>query len=180
MKLFDIITDTKILKQISEEVKLPLSKEDEELVLDMVEYLRASQDEELSEKYNIRPGVGLAAIQLGIKKRMLAVCLVEEKKTTSYALVNPVIVSHSVRECFLNTGEGCLSVPIDVDGYVYRPYKVTIKAYDAITKKKVTIKARGYLSIILQHEMDHLDGILYYERIDKKEPFRLRQGAEVI
>ena len=70
MKVFDIVTDKKFLHSSCEEVALPLGKEDKALLLDMVEYLKTSQDDELSEKYNIRPGVGLAANQIGIKKHI--------------------------------------------------------------------------------------------------------------
>jgi peptide deformylase len=49
---------------------------------------------------------------------------------------------------------------------------VTIKAYDAISEKEVTLRLSGYPAMVFQHEYDHLDGVLYYDRIDKKEPFR--------
>ena len=147
MKIFDIVTDTKVLKQISKDVTLPLSKKDENLLLKMVEYLKNSQNPEISELHNLRPGVGLATIQLGINKRMLAVYLKEEEdKLTSYALVNPRIVSNSVKECYLEGGEGCLSVPEDHEGYVYRYYKVTIKAYDAVSKKKCYYQSKRLFS----------------------------------
>ncbi|HBZ51297.1 MAG TPA: peptide deformylase, partial [Erysipelotrichaceae bacterium] len=68
----DIITDQDPrIREISKEVELPLSDEDRNKLMEMMEYLKNSQDEELSEKYHLRPGVGLAAIQLGIPKRML-------------------------------------------------------------------------------------------------------------
>lgn len=180
MKVFDIVTDRKFLHQKCEEVSLPLSKEDKELLIEMVEYLKISQDDELAEKYNIRPGVGLAANQIGIKKRMIAIYFEEEDKVHQYALVNPKIVSYSVKQCCLDNGEGCLSVPKDEEGYVYRYYKVTVKGYDALTDKDVTIKARGYLSIVLQHEIDHLEGLLYTDRIDKKDPFKVIEDAILI
>ena len=180
MKVFKIVTDKKFLSQKCKEVSLPLSKEDKETALEMIEYLRISQDEELSKKYDIRPGVGLAANQIGLDKRMIAIYFVDEDKTHEYVLVNPKIVSYSVKLCCLDSGEGCLSVPVDVEGYVYRYYKVTVKGYDAITDKDVTIKARGYLSVILQHEMDHLEGKLYTDRIDPKDPFKIIEDAILI
>lgn len=181
MKIFDIVTDKKFLHQVCDEVNLPLSKEDKDLLFEMVEYLKVSQDDELAEKYNIRPGVGLAANQIGIKKKMIAIYFKDEKdEIIQYALVNPKIVSYSVKLCCLDSGEGCLSVPKDVEGYVYRNYKITVKGYDALTDKEVTIKARGYLSIILQHEIDHLNGVLYTDKIDKKDPFKIIEDAIVI
>ena len=181
MKIFDIVTDKKFLHEQCDEVALPLSNEDRNILLEMVEYLKVSQDDELAEKYNIRPGVGLAANQIGIKKRMIAIYFHDEKEELlQYALVNPKVVSYSVKQCCLDSGEGCLSVPKDVEGYVYRNYKVTVKAYDALTNKDVTIKAKGYFAIILQHEIDHLNGILYTDRIDKKDPFKIIEDAIVI
>ena len=180
MKIFKIITDKDFLRKKCEEVSLPLSKEDKETVLEMVNYVKSSQNEELAKKYNIRPGVGLAANQIGLNKRMIAIYFEDEDKIHEYALVNPKIVSYSVKLCCLDNGEGCLSVPKDVEGYVYRYYKTTVKAYDAITEKEITIKARGYLSVILQHEIDHLEGKLYIDRIDKKDPFKIIEDAILI
>lgn len=180
MKVFDIVTDKTFLSKECKEVALPLSKEDKDILIEMVEYLKVSQDDELAKKYDIRPGVGLAANQIGLDKRMIAIYFQDEDKTYEYALVNPKIVSYSVKLCCLDNGEGCLSVPVDVEGYVYRHYKVTVKGYDALTDKEVTIKARGYLAIILQHEMDHLEGKLYTDRIDPKDPFKIIEDAILI
>ncbi len=180
MKVFDIVTDKEFLNKKCKEVKLPLSKKDEDTLFEMLEYLKNSQNKEIAEKYNIRPGVGLAANQIGIQKRMIAVYLVQDDVVTMYGLVNPKIISTSFKEAYLENGEGCLSVPKDVEGYVYRSYKITVKAYDVVSKKDVVIKARGYLAIILQHELDHLDGILYYERINKDNPFFKKDNAVAI
>ena len=59
----------------------------------------------------------------------------------SYALINPELVSYSVQISYPDSGEGCLSVPKDVEGYVYRCKKVTVKGFDALTNKEVTIKS---------------------------------------
>lgn len=181
MKVFDIVTNKKFLHQSCKEISLPMQKEDTDLLLDMVEYLKCSQDEELSKKHNIRPGVGLAANQVGVQKRMIAIYFENEKnELVQYGLVNPKIVSYSLQLCCLENGEGCLSVPKDVEGYVYRYYKVTVKGFDILTNKEVVIKARGYLSIILQHEIDHLNGILYTDKIDKKDPYKIIEDAIII
>lgn len=180
MKVFDIVTNRKFLHEKCAEVSLPIDKDDKELLLDMVKYLEASQDDELAEKYNIRPGVGLAANQVGVQKRMIAIYFIENDEVMKYALVNPKIISYSVKMCCLDNGEGCLSVPKDVEGYVYRHYKVTVKGFDVLSNKEVTIKAKGYLSVILQHEIDHLEGILYVDKIDKKDPFKIIEDAIVI
>jgi len=180
----DIIDDKNpLLRKKSEEVALPLSKEDEKLLLDMYEYLENSQDEELSEKYDLRPGVGIAAPQLGVLKRMCAilVCDYDEEGNithkTAYALANPKIISYTPKRAYLKDGEGCLSVNRNIEGYVPRAAKVTVKGYDALTKQEVTIVARGYLAIVFQHELDHFEGTLFYDHINKKEPFKKIEGA---
>ena len=81
-------------------------------------------------------------------------------------LANPRILASSVRQCYLAGGEGCLSVDAPHQGNVYRAYKITVAAYDVLSKKDVKLVARGYEAIVLQHEMDHLDGILFYDHID--------------
>lgn len=176
--LKDIIDDHHpLLREHSQPVALPLSQEDRQLLMDMFEYLKNSQDEEKSEALNLRPGVGLAAIQVGVKKRMCAI-LIEDydeegnvTQTTAYALANPKIISHSERLAYLKDGEGCLSVNEEHEGYVPRYAKVTIKGYDALTDREVTIVARGYEAIVYQHELDHFDGHLFYDHINRDNPF---------
>jgi len=181
MELFNIVTEKAKLRKKCEEVELPLNQETKTTLLKMIDYLKASQDEEIAEKYDIRPGVGLAANQIGINKRMLAIYLIDEKgHEIEYGLVNPIISSYSVQECYLSNGEGCLSVKKDVPGYVYRHYKITVKAYDVIEDKEIIIKARGFLAIVLQHEIDHLNGLLYTDHIDSKDPYKEKEGAIAI
>ncbi len=182
MKLFKIYTkDDSVLHEKAKEVSFPSKEETKKTVLDMVQYLKDSQDPELSEKYKIRSGVGIAAPQIGISERFFAIYFEDENgKIYEYGLVNPKIVSTSVKKAYLHTGEGCLSVPVDVKGYVYRYYKITLKAYDVVSEKDVTLKLTGYPAIVFQHEYDHLDGILYYEKIDKKNPFYVDENAIVI
>ena len=181
MELFKIVTDKNELKKRCEEVSLPLDEETRTLLLKMIDYLKKSQDDEIASKYNIRPGVGLAANQIGINKRFLAVYLIDEKgNEIKYGLVNPVITSYSVQEAYIQSGEGCLSVKDDVPGYVYRHNKITVRAYDVVEDKMITIKARGYLSIVLQHEIDHLNGLLYTDRINKLNPFIEKEDAVAI
>lgn len=170
----DIVLDfDPLLRNKSEEVPLPLSKQDEETIKDMIEYLHNSQDEELSKKYDLQPGVGIAAPQIGILKRMFAVLTCDEKgKTHEYALINPKIISTSVNKAYLTGGEGCLSVKSDHKGFVKRYNKIKIKAYDYVSKQDVLLSLKGYVAIVVQHEYDHLDGILFYDRIDKINPFK--------
>lgn len=183
----DIIDDNSpLVRKVSEPVALPLSKEDEKLLLDMHQFVVNSQDEDISEKYDLRPAVGIAAVQVGVLKRMCAIHVVDYdndgniKKVHSYALANPKIVSYTEKKAYLKDGEGCLSVDYNVEGIVPRYAKVTVKGYDALTKKDVTIVARGFLSMCLQHELDHFEGTLFYDHINKENPKAPIPGAMVI
>lgn len=161
----------KRLRMISTDITEPLTKKDKELVKQMLLELRYSQIEELSEKYKLRPGMGLAYPQLGINKRLIVIVHeYEDGKFNDYVVVNPVIVSNSEEIIAAEAGEGCLSVNRDVDGHVPRYARVTIKGKD-IDGNDITIRAREDLSIAFQHEIDHLNGILFYDRINKNKPF---------
>ena len=169
------------MRKKSEVVELPLSKKDKELLDLMLEHLKRSQDEEYATKHNIRPGVGLAAIQVGVLKRMFVVYYPTGDDTyVQYQLVNPKIIETSVKKCALKDGEGCLSVDYNVEGLVHRYYKIVMNAYDALQNKDIQIVARGYDAIVLQHEYDHLDGYFFYDRIDKKNPNTPYPSEEII
>ena len=169
----DIIDEKdKRIRTVSKEVVFPLTKEDKKHVDDMLEYLTNSQIEELSEKYDLRPGMGLSAIQLGIPKRYFVVVYeYDEGKFENYVIFNPKIVSNSMEKIYVEMGEGCLSVNRDVEGIIPRYARVTVEGYD-IDGNKIRVRAREELAIAFQHEMDHLDGILFYDKIDKKNPFK--------
>ena len=178
-EIFKIVKDTnKLIREKSSNIDLPLSTEIEQLGLEMLQYLKNSQDEEFLEKHpEVRSGVGLAAPQIGKNIKLIAVYFNDGKKDIEYVLVNPKIVAESAQKCYLSSGEGCLSVPENHEGYVYRHFRIKVKAYNILTKKDEVIDARGYLSIVLQHEIDHLSGILYYDRINNFEPFKVLSGA---
>ena len=180
--MLKILDDTKKeLRKNCEVVETPLNQEDENTILEMLDYVIKSQDDEYALKYNIRPGVGLAAPQIGINKKMIAIYFIDEnEKEVRHALVNPRIISNSTRLIAIKSGEGCLSVKEDKEGYVYRYFKITVKAYDALKKQDVTFTAKGYEAIVLQHEIDHLSGILYYDRINKKNPFEIKPNSELL
>jgi peptide deformylase len=178
-KIFKIVKDTNLsLREKSINIDLPLSSEIEQLGLDMLEYVKLSQDDEFVKQHpEVKPGVGLAAPQIGKNIKLIAIYVNDGKKDHELVLVNPKIVAESAQKCYLSCGEGCLSVPKSHEGYVYRHYKIKVKAYNVLTKKEETIEARGYLAIVLQHEIDHLSGILYYDRINNFEPFKVLSGA---
>ncbi len=173
------------IREKSLPVSLPLSNEDEQLLRDMFKYVKDSTDEELAKKNNLRPAVGISAIQVGVNKTMTAVVVDDmdkngEKEHFEFMLVNPKIVSSSVQPAYLESGEGCLSVVGEHPGHVIRSARVTVKAYDLLQNKDIKIRARGYLSIVLQHELDHFNGILFYDSIDAKDPEKEIPGAIVI
>ena len=180
-----IIKDNaKSLRSPSKEVALPPSAEEKALLDEMLAYLKLSQDPAEREKNpKMREGVGLAAPQVGVNKRMLVIFYpLNEERTefTQYELVNPKIVISSIKKCYLTGGEGCLSVDAPHPGRVYRDFRIQVKAYDALLGESVIIKAEGYDAIVLQHEIDHLDGILFYDHIDPKNPEREVLGSVAI
>lgn len=174
--------DDKLIRQKSADVVLPLSEQDKTTLMEMLDYVDKSTIEEIAQKENLRPAVGISAIQIGIPKKMTAIILKDEngEKIVEYALVNPKIVSNSIEKAYLDSGEGCLSVPEDHQGYVYRSARVKVKAYDALQDKNIEIKAEGYLAIVLQHELDHFKGILFYDHINKQDPFYKDPQALII
>ena len=134
-----------ILTKVSREVE-EVNDKIRELMDDMIETMH---------KYN---GVGLAAPQVGVLKRVIVIDLYEEG--TQYKLVNPVIIKQKGdQEC----EEGCLSFPNQF-GKVVRHKKVKVKALD-LDGKKVTLEAEDLLAQALQHEIDHLDGELFKGKI---------------
>ena len=180
MKLKIIKDSNPIMKKKSLPVTLPLSAEDKKTLDDMLEYLKLSQDEEYSKKHNIRAGIGMAAIQIGLLKRMFVIYYEREEGIVQYQLVNPKIVEYSIRKCALRDGEGCLSVDGDHPGLSHRYYKIKMEAYDALTDRDIIITARGFDAIVLQHEYDHLDGLFFYDRIDAKKPNQVQVNEELI
>lgn len=152
------------------------------LVNDMHDYLVLSQDEDYAKKHDIREGVGLAAPQIGQNIKALVVYYPDQDADgnifyVDHRLINPKIILESVKEVYLSGGEGCLSVDNEHEGYVYRHYKIQVKAFNVLTMKEEIITARGYEAIVLQHEIDHLSGILFYDHINKKDPFITKENA---
>lgn len=170
----------KRLHQKSKEVIFPLSEEDKKLIEDSIEYLTNSQIESLAEKYDLRPGMGLSAVQLGVLKRYFVVVHeYEPGKFKNYILINPKIISNSMEKIYVDCGEGCLSINRDVDGIVPRYARVTLEAYD-MDGNKITVRGREELAIAFQHELDHLDGILFTDKIDKKNPYKNMDNMRAI
>lgn len=157
------------LRARSIEVPIPPTKEDLALLDEMETFLINSQDPEMSEKYELRGGVGIAAPQLGVTRRFFTVLLQEEEETFKLSIFNPKITSHSVEQTFLNGGEGCLSVDRVVKGNVPRFRRITLEGFDR-DGQPLKLRLRGMRAIVCQHELDHLDGILFYDRINTSNP----------
>jgi len=119
------------------------------------------------------PGVGLAAPQVGVLLRLITVEVPEDyveegAPGASLTLINPEVVKATGTQ--LEPPEGCLSIPHWI-GTVPRAQRVVIKARD-LDFKEVRIRAEGYLARVLQHEIDHLDGILFTDRVVDKSTLR--------
>ena len=156
----------------NKEVEFPLCDEYKAIIPEMLKHLRYSQIESLSKKYNLRPGMGLAAPQLGINKRFFVVCYEKSKgKFEDYILINPKVISYSEELIYAGEGEGCLSVNREVEGIVPRHARITIEAYN-LDGKLIKYRAREDLAIAFQHELDHLEGILFTDHIDPKDPYK--------
>lgn len=109
-------------------------------------------------------GVGLAAPQVGILKRIVVI----DAGDGLLELINPVITSQSGEQTYI---EGCLSIP-GVYGELLRPAKVSVDALNA-KGEKITVEGEGLLAVVLCHEIDHLDGVLFVDKairiLDKDE-----------
>lgn len=173
-------TDPK-LRNKSAPVALPLSAKHLALAKRMLRYVKDSRDEDKAEKYNLRPAVGLAAPQIGEFIQIIMVMVdQDDDEPTIYLLANPKIIAHSVQQAALKGGEGCLSVEIVHEGFVKRAARITIRAYDILSGQETVIKEHGYAAIVLQHEIDHLNGILFYDHIELGDPWSLSDNLIVI
>ncbi|QED47372.1 peptide deformylase [Cytobacillus dafuensis] len=174
----DIIRDGHpTLRNVAKEVPLPPSIEDIQILESLLEYVINSQNPEVAEKYGLRPGIGLAAPQINVAKRMIAVHLHDEKGVLhSYALFNPKIKSHSVEKTYILAGEGCLSVDEAIPGYVPRYSRITVQG-TSIDGSEVKLRLKGMLAIVFQHEIDHLNGIMFYDHINQNDPFKPIEDA---
>ena len=171
-KKIDILDEKdKHLRKKAIDATFPLSKEDKKLIQRIIDHLTYSQIEEYAEKYDLRPGMGLAFPQIGKNIRIIIIVHeYEDGKFDNYVVINPKITSYSEEIIAAEAGEGCLSVNREVEGHVPRYARITVEGYDE-EGNKIRIRAREDLSIAFQHEIDHLDGILFFDRINKDKPF---------
>ena len=147
-----ILTEpNKILRQVSDPVE-KIGEDERKLMDDMLETMYAA------------PGIGLAAIQIGIPKRIVVMDISREdnKKEPMY-FVNPIIKIKNSEKVIYE--EGCLSVP-DQFAEIERPNSCEVEYLDYYGNKQL-IKAQGLLATCIQHEMDHLEGILFIDYLSK-------------
>jgi peptide deformylase len=152
MTVKTILTEpNQILRQISKPVE-KVGKEEQQLMNDMLDTMYSAN------------GIGLAAIQIGVPKRIIVMDLSkdENKKEPRY-FVNPVIKDKDTSKSTYE--EGCLSVPNQF-AEIDRPKKCVVEYLDYYGKKKI-LKAEGLLATCIQHEMDHLEGILFIDYLSK-------------
>ena len=152
MAIKTILTEpNKILRQISKQVE-KVGEEEKKIMDDMLETMYQAN------------GIGLAAIQIGIPKRIIVIDLAkgEEKKNPMY-FVNPVIKNKN--QNLATYEEGCLSVP-EQFAEVDRPSTCEVEYLDYHGEKKI-LKAEGLIATCIQHEMDHLQGILFIDYLSK-------------
>ena len=146
-----IILPDPILRQVSD----PVERIDDAL--------RAFADDMLETMYDA-PGIGLAAIQVGVPRRMLVIDLAKEDEPKNpLVFVNPQILATSDEPSLYE--EGCLSIP-EYYAEVERPASLTVR-YQDLDGKTQELEADGLLATCLQHEIDHLNGILFIDHISK-------------
>jgi len=178
-----------LLRKRAVDVTIPLSDEDYNTLKEMMTYIQMSQNEELSEKYGLRPAVGLAAPQIAVSKRMFCMHTADETGEIlhSYAVINPKIISHSEELTYLPGGEGCLSVDEEKNGLVPRYSKFKAKAFilnfETKQVKEVLFKLSGYAGVVFQHEYDHLQGVLFVDKkkesLDDLQPILFREEENI-
>jgi len=146
-----------ILEQQASEITFPLNTENKELIQEMWEMVKGK-------------GVGLAAPQLGVSKKICIIHLSEDKelrkrfKQPDFVMINPKITFTSKLESLMI--EGCLSFPSDYYE-IWRPANIVVEYYNEQGQKK-SIRAKDWLSRVIQHEIDHLNGNIFIKMGGKK------------
>ena len=145
-------------------VPSPILREKAKPVETVTDEIKTLLDDMLDTMYDA-PGIGLAANQVGSLHRLFVVDIADHKggeEPAPYKMINPEIIDKSEETSVYN--EGCLSIP-DGTGDVIRPASVTVRYMDPEGETH-ELEAEGLLATCIQHELDHLDGILYTQRIE--------------
>lgn len=179
MKLLNIINEKdKFLRKVCREVTFPMEQIDLDNINDMLEYLKNSQMDDICTKYDLRPGMGLAANQINRDLQYFVVVLDKEENAGDFdqwIIINPKVISQSKEMIYADGGEGCLSVERDIDGIVLRNARITVEYYD-INGVKQKVRVREEIAIAFQHEIDHLNGILF---TDKTQPLSYNEKQTI-
>ncbi|RKX96936.1 MAG: peptide deformylase [Spirochaetes bacterium] len=146
-----------ILRKKAEEVPL-IDGEVRDIISEMFETMKEGD------------GIGLAAPQIGISRRIIVVS-VDEKGFHKFALVNPRIVFFSKEKSIME--EGCLSIP-GIRAEVKRPQSIVVEGFTR-SGRAVRVEASGLLARVFQHEIDHLDGVLFIDKVVKAERNRVEK-----
>lgn len=148
--------DNEMLRTVCDSIKKDEWKKFVKLGNEMVKYIKNPQ----------HAGVGLAAPQVGITKRIMVVSLLrnwDDESFKTVMMLNPEILEAS-DETITDIEEGCLSLPKAKKGFVARHNTIKLKYYDEKMKEKILVLS-GLSSVIVQHEIDHLDGELYIDKL---------------
>ncbi len=175
----DLILDPNpILRQKCEKVEFPLTAEDRKLYDGLREYVINSLNEELVEKYDLSPAVGIAAPQVGHTKQMCAIYIENEegKIICDIVLINPRIIAHSVEQTYIENGEACLSIRDEHPGLVHRYAYIKVRYQDLEGNIK-TLEVNDFMAIAFQHEIDHLNGVLFYDHINQENPYQVKPNS---
>lgn len=158
MLQIEIGKDNPMLRTVCEVIKKDEWKKYVKLGKEMVAYIKDPD----------HAGVGLAAPQIGVTKRIMVASLLkdwEDENFSTIAMMNPEILEFS-SETTEEIEEGCLSLPKTKKGFVSRSQNIKLQYFDEKMKIK-TLRLSGLASVIVQHEMDHLNGVLYIDKLTK-------------
>ncbi len=176
----DIVIDPNpILRTRCDQVTFPLNNNLKQTIINMREYIINSINPEISEKYDLQPAVGIAAPQINVNARMCCIYIEDEEHNPiiDLMMINPQIIAHSVSNIYLESGEACLSIKDEHPGYVHRPDYIKVR-YNDLDGNVCEIKAYDFIAIAIQHEIDHLNGILFYDHIDKDNPYKIIPNSQ--
>ncbi|MGL5205585.1 MAG: peptide deformylase [Metamycoplasmataceae bacterium] len=172
---------SKVLRKKSTDVSLPLNKEDDLLAQQMIYHVTDS----IKEGSRFRPAVGVAAIQYGIPKNMFFVHILDSEDNLLFSdvIINPKVIGKSDGMVALKQGEGCLSVKESYpnqEGFIKRSERIVLDAYSYKEKKIKRFDCKQFVAIVFQHELDHLDGKLFIDHIDHKNPWTKDDDLKIL
>lgn len=160
MTILKILTNNHpLLRTETKEITEPTSRQIKKLAEEMIETMK------------VKDGLGLAAPQIGQSLKMIVINLKDE----ATILLNPKITRRSLRK--ETAEEGCLSLP-GVFGLVRRPKTIRLKALD-LNGQGLAFKAKGLLARVIQHEVDHLEGILFIDKVVKITKGKIPAGEQL-